>query len=935
MVYNKETNKSGPNNKCCGSIPTKAWCQHSLAAEVCNTGIIYRHSPQNTYTNYAPFTLQPPLREGGYTNPTGYYNNQHPSLGHAVSCSLDLTISTLTDKFFCTDCFDLNGTYKSYYDGNWHWYFCDQEDKYDKCSISHAVADISYDTNDIYSRGLATWPPASDASRDVYLNLTIKRINTNWHDILPNVTLNNSIPYQSWMPSPQTVYKSSAYLGKVYYTPSLVHGGGYYDSTVNGTGIDVSMVYNPLPYTYSGSVATAVYSGVMFCDWENATVTIRSNNSDNTLLDNEFRIARYLIDNVYDEDNYWKKLCMASCINTPANTGNAQLDYLLIGHGPSQVSQIPSGHPCHSSNSNLVQFHNNEDWNSYYKEYHDPIGYVVKIRNAYPESGCVSLNGDHAVLRNLRGNNTGLIYDKPLYEYDSAPSGMMNPIDCYNCNNYNHTNTTDYYGLENNACIGNIGISDLTMPSVHTTGNVIVKLLSEVYTSYYYPHRVIAAYSGNILYEDLSSFNSFNKEIDLVRLPMTNYSGIDRCDFNHLSVKLSNLSIPDGRLQKPCLPLPVNHLCEGGKLPNAFMVNFPSNWSDGYALFPSYSDDLGTPHYQHIYYIGDVPGTLFGSTCLYYVYSLSSTPPGSPVIDGIYYSTTPKYGNLGSSSSQPDCSGCHARYINCADYPGGYPIGNFLLTKTDYTSDNSTCSIPNDCNGGTTFTQKIESYSNSSGNYVYPGRATYSYWNECSNTPCDWREMRLTIDRGPSASGFSATLNIYYQNWPCTTYESECVQYGTTDGYGGVIGTGVYSPANLCNGRTIGDGTQDPGDPGGPSLIYTATFQGSAPVGINKTIISNGSRTNMNYFDCNNLIVQMSGVSQVVAGTGLNTNNLSDCDYTWTLYDTQPNAPSSPPGCAVGTDYDRYIKQYSGNFSNKYQHPHWNGGNITIEAMYI
>jgi len=931
MVYNKETNKSGPNNKCCGSIETKSWCQHTLAAEVCNTGIIYRHSPQNTNPNITPITLQPPLREGGYTGENGYYDNQSPSFGHAVSCSLNLTISGLGNKFYCTDCSDLNDTYQSYYYGGWHWFLCDNDSQYDKCGIGYAYGNIVYDPDDKYSLGQATWPPSSSVSRDVYFQLTIKKNQTDW--ALDNIIQPSSVNPYNYLSSPsdylnesalntfykgnlRTVYKGKSYLGKIFYQASGTPVG-LYDSTVNGTGIDVYLNYQRVPDSGS-TLTTPEYSGILYCDWPAAIFKISPNNNTN-LLENEIR-SRY----IYNYEPFLPKLCLAHCLTEPAHTGNAQQ---VIG----SISQLitASGNPCHPNNNNLLSYYYNAEWNTSYKTFHEPIGYVVEIKNAYPNSGCNDLNGHHAVLRNLRSSNhTGLVYDKFLYDYDMPPSGMTDPIDCYECYNFNHTNSTDLYGFEQNSCIGNIGISQLTMPTPNKNGVAIVKVLSKYVSALNNTHRVIAAYSGNIAFNQLSSYNNFNTAIDLNYIPIAHYSGVDRCDFNHLSVKLNNLSDNAGLIHRPCLPIPRNGLCEGGKLPDGFMVNFPSNWTDGYSVFPSYSNEQGDPYYKHIYYTGDPPGTLFGSTCTYLAFSLTSTPPGPPIPSAIYFSTTPWYVNtIGGGAgpgTRPTCSGCSTRVVDCADYPGGYPIGNFLLLKTDYTI-NSTCSQPNGCNGYETPTSII----NSSDDGIATNRVRYSYWNECSNTPCDWREMHLYLERIVGSSGINATLRIHYQNWPCTQYDS-CVSYS---GFNDTLSNpnNPYNlltstpPYNACSGLRQ-NGTTDPGLSNPVPVITVAEFKWFG-YGENQGLFPG----NQNYFDCNNLSMSLQGTGVVVWPTGQSSSVLSPCNYTW-LEETNVESLNSP--CDTTPYNINYYTKNSPVLSHKYMHPHWNGGSVTATAYY-
>jgi hypothetical protein len=371
-----------------------------------------------------------------------------------------------------------------------------------------------------------------------------------------------------------------------------------------------------------------------------------------------------------------------------------------------------------------------------YKQFKKPQVVQVEITGVSGISGCEHLNAVHnlslspkyqySLLTNdssesenqgdLLGSITTKYYTKRLENYDYAPSGY-NRIDCPECRyglicgSYQNNNTGASGLLWQNLCISEIRISDFDFPLNNLSGNVILDIMYDTYgsspyrhhnpynrsdldlntkreTSYsdvqiynlegsYYglPQPILIRYSGQFFHNDVTEFGFLNNDLTLRPIYVNNQRLLNKINLYDATIKIKGNN--DTITSYPCMPKKMDLLCEGGRLPDSFLVNVPANmFTPGYLL-----DEMAKV------------GNLFPSPLFYYgYYDYNPTDGNLPKISDTPFSYLNGFGltNQAIPYYHP-CSGCIDTnlidgYVHCNDEINGYsfPEGDYLLNRVNY-----------------------------------------------------------------------------------------------------------------------------------------------------------------------------------------------------------------------------------------------------------
>lgn len=726
MVYvYKEKNNTGIGN-CCLNNTTRAFCQSDLAAELAQDGtIIYRGAPLKLRKNgslaitggqFDSYNLFPPLRnEGGYDNANelGLYDNVNKSVGQRVPCNLKLEISGATNLNWCTDCEDLNGTYDSipifsslassdwFHQGTmWFWPLCNPAKIGNTCGASHAFAYLAFDVNDGFDPTYVGdgFDGNVDTVRDVFLNIGIVTLPIDYNPVTSDAVLPFDFGFERIYSSvDQSLIKKRVKVGEIKYKKYTVNDGvyGYYDSNVNATS------WTDLEIT--DTVYTRDYCG--------ATFKVTSMNSD---------------------DLVGLKRSVGYQVNTSASVGNGYGSYGKHGLSYAKCEDgLNVKAPSHATYGDFttppnLEIDTDAEWNITRVWEKHPHFWKVTIAGATGKAE--PINGEHYLFVYSNNNDvyTPQVIEKVLYPFDSKikPEGSYGDSEKVACAPCGQSGPED-------VCLYDM---TLTLGSSDSTMTFDFYLSGRDYLTWRYTGT--ASHSSNKGW--------IASPASLTYVPTGGYyEGTAVCNLRGLTITVENGNEWTDVNQLSCYPVPRASHCEGGKEPDAFLVEIDGSWDAGYlgVRRPVYfSTSLGVSY-------GRPYATCFGcnvdGVCMpsYEPFPEQYPSPVLKVIDDCWMCGN---GDNNFWNYNPGGTGLGC-FTNCDNQTWEGPVGSFVLTKVksgNAVTDGSTNCFNDDlCNNGYDM-------------------ATYSYKNGTSDTVCNWTGLTMRFGLNTCYVGPPSSIGI-------------------------------------------------------------------------------------------------------------------------------------------------------------------------------
>lgn len=668
-IVNKEHNIYSKFNPCgCSHLPTKSYCQSAYCAEVDSNGdVIYRGSPGRGGTT------SPPLRnEEGYLNEggTGHYDtHDNKSRGHKAPCVLQLDITGVTSENYCTDCENINGTYKSLYSGDaWYWPLCTPENRNNACGASFVKGELVYDPNDGFNDLVGN---DLEFVRDVYLKLSINSQAIDYNagnEVVSNSTSYTNLCYNendfSVFNSDRTPYISGCNfglvekrvkVGEVKYRRDSNGPDGYYDNNVQ------CMSWDELEITDTVSQRA-------LCSNFNFKVTVLPNDDLQTMFVNP----------------NWSEL----------NTGGLYYNSCNSLFPPTHVPPLPTNAITESDS----------EWNVDRIFNIQPYFYKVSISGA--DGTCDALNGDHYL---------GINQVKTFADYDSPPV----PEETYG----------SYDKFECNHCDGNSGQISYNVQQI-CISSLTFSFERESFDEDEYTARlVIAGQNFTVSYTyviDIDSTNPIFWFTSPLTLTYLSHTGTlpENCNFTTLSVIVDNANEFLDLESSTCFPIPRSSSCEGGKEPDAFLVEFLGGWEAGYMRV-----------YRPVLWDVSERGAPFVECYARFPDNSCDTSTVLKTVGDCY---------LCNNYPLSERLGCDT---NCANQTWEGPTGSFVLTKviSSNTINNGEtgCYNENPCNNVSNIIK-------------------YSYKNGTSDLICNWTGISLSVGKGirDDVNRVGAQLNV-------------------------------------------------------------------------------------------------------------------------------------------------------------------------------
>lgn len=637
----------------CTNSRTLAYCQSSLCAELSKDGeIIYRGGPNKNISLDGSLTLQvqiPPLRVPG----DNYDNVNNPSIGHRAPCNLQLEIYNSSNVTYCRDCQELDGIYDSFHfapgsiDTNliWIWPLCNPDKINNSCGASYVTGQLTFDTTDGFD-------PNTDTVRDIFFEIVMYS-----QGLFYNPTTKD-INYQ-YAPTAGVMTRRMTKVGEIQwrkYNPDDPSAySGYYDSNVNCRNFDNLEVSD-------------VVSDMGLCDMN---FKITSRNDDDLLAIKKTVYSRQFPVTYY-----------SAVSSAPMGPHQEGLRYNYC-QGKDSV-QTPSEY---GADAPTLTNETDDYW------------YITRVYNRIPNFWKVTISGAGSDINDLNGvhylhatnfddsqitesESESFTATKLFNQYEShiQPEGLYGDYKKIGCNCQNKI--TD-------PCL-----STISMETIADDEEMNVALTISGRNDTYGQFGV--RYTGTANHVLKRNFiNPLNLTYSNGVDPAQNTLGNEH-NLKGLTIVIENGNTYEDLTQTPCFLTPRNPICEGGKEPDAFLIEFTDEWIAGLLR-------ATRPVFRTTPPVAECHGPMGG--------------PPNKTITNCYVCA-------------PPCD------TNCNNQDWTGPVGSFILTKVDPDKliNGDECYGDLECNNAIT--------------QFGDDGLIYAYKNE-TDSVCSWSSitLRITNDR--------------------------------------------------------------------------------------------------------------------------------------------------------------------------------------------
>lgn len=746
FYYNKE--KSGY----CVQEKTNSIYECIFCAEVCETGIILRNTPQARINTIDTFSIvQTPFRETGYDlNSTGYYSSSKPSYGHVAPPVLQLDIESMPSREFCTDCEENVGTYSGWYDGiYWNFPLCSQNKKQSGCNIFMARAVLGFNSGETFNYNdgetrnvylflhILAAPFTDQAELSFYEKSSSEYTNVPLLTIATKSAIVGTMKYSTGVESDYIPYNS-----KLSNQNNPIVRNGFYNSTVYCTGwkdLELNVVS---------------YDNDWGCDISNSIFKITSVNDTENI-----KLLPYLL----DEDIYrntWKGCAYkeySSKFSDPIDPSGIEsiifretidgIDYRSIATPVTQEIEFIGGsgefwdelsgihsvfyHPRKNDLTlNLARFNFTET-----PSVSETINNGLHTFNIYPFRYL-------KIMQDYSFPNEDQRIDPLLCNKFRSPVAASSHLDisCFALSIYNFNNISQ----SGHALLDVIGTYDFQNNQVFPRDLDLSDLVYSDPTFYSNVDKnkwLFIRYSGNYDINHLNGKQYFDYDLELRPIFINNEKTNNRLFLDNTTLKIKEKH-QSNNIFSPCLEKNTSKLCEGAKLPDYLTVDFSSVEFDDGLVQDAVFDNPAILFYKG-FYDNTTTRKYSLSSFTYTDYLGNPGIPSTPVYHGCNNCETLSTWQLELPSRN---------FVNCSTISNTKPNGSYILNKGFWLASEGVAPLYgfNGC--------LIESQCTS---ILTSGTPYYYYENPDYNTSCDWKYILCTIRQDSNATS-NVLLNVIY-----------------------------------------------------------------------------------------------------------------------------------------------------------------------------